>query len=229
MTDTREPLETTAEERAGWWRGRADDAGRLTRDFARLEARLAEARGTIARAEQLLHAAPLESPSETFLRGQELWFKRARAFLANTEPACEPSQSAPPTGGGAEWPTSEMVEAGELECADPLDGHPTVDVRAVFLAMCAAAPAPPAAEPVAYRWRTKQAPADLWQFCRGRPNWANSSFVVEPLYLAPPVDRVKRIVSWLRSKTYFIPEREYLDDLANQIERGEPWEPSDDR
>lgn len=40
-----ERLETTAEERTGWWLGRADDAGRLARDFDRLSAQVATLSG----------------------------------------------------------------------------------------------------------------------------------------------------------------------------------------
>lgn len=56
----------------------------------------------------------------------------------------------PPSAGAAPegWqlvpkvPDAAMMEAGEHECADPLDGHPQADVAAVYRAMLAAAPVP---------------------------------------------------------------------------------------
>lgn len=186
-----------------------------------------------------LHERRYRSPAAAMLK-----FAAYAATLrtANTEPARQLE-----TAGGAEWwPRPWRVEEGSSSLGETGDSEPWVaviaangqevarwydaaygpdiDARVALAHSLAAAPEPPAAptegeyEPVAWRWRTKRAPNDFWQFCSRRPNWADSTFVVEPLYpataiealearvraaeaAAPPVEGERKPVAW-RTRPY---------------------------
>lgn len=169
-----------------------------------------------------------------------------RAELAALTPKEQPNDYGkiarePAPTGGTEWQTllddisrrlALRRENGTYDTLEELTTELCGRIRNLL-----AAPAPPAAEPVAWadsEGLERPIDAEAMKLLRQNPTvesyWRRFSV---PLYLAPPPDRVKQIVArireWAGQKYLDKSDRATARDLAAAIERGEPWEASDDR